>query len=75
MTTNQRRAHALAARLSAGEVEADALPEGDWHLLLLAAGVSDAHATPQRLARRVLERAAARAGYFIRATAPEPAGA
>ena len=70
-TNNQQRAVALARRLLADCTDPFQLEDGDWHLLLLSAGVSGMRVCPSiEVAMRVLDHAQRRVGYFAR-TEPE----
>jgi hypothetical protein len=64
VNTNQARAVELAAAVGQSRVRTDALPEHDWDLLLLAAGVRCAAAAPEVVCQRVLADAGAGRGYF-----------
>lgn len=69
MTTNQLRAIELARAILAGaELPSNGPPpelsDADWHLLLLAGGWNNVQAPAAKVARRVLELAGRRAGYF-----------
>jgi hypothetical protein len=64
MTRNQLYAIALAEDVGRGRADPDRLPDEDWQLLLLAAGVNNACARPSVVCDRVLERARGRRDYF-----------
>jgi hypothetical protein len=64
VTTNQSKAILLAHALVSGATPPAAVPDADWHLLLLAAGVNSTFTPPGAVALQVLERAKAGAGYF-----------
>jgi hypothetical protein len=64
MTTNQHHALNLARALLQKRVIADTLPENDWELLLLAAGLNYCGATARKVSRRVLANARRHLGYF-----------
>ena len=64
MTKNQTRALMLARALTDGRLRVERIDDEDWMLLLLAAGLRQADASPEAGARRVLETARAHIGYF-----------
>ena len=64
MTTNQLRAVRLARAMSEGRIDAAGLSDDDWSLLLLAAGLNQTAAAPAVVARRVVDAAWGRSGYF-----------
>ena len=67
-TINQQRAVALARRLMADGADPFHLEDGDWHLLLLSAGLSGMRVNASvEVALRVLDNARRRVGYFARA--------
>lgn len=63
MTANELKAIELATGLAERSVDPATLSDDDWFLLLLAAGVNSAAST-LAVARRVLEAAERRVGYF-----------
>ena len=70
LTSNQQRALALANRLIDDATAAPLLDDSDWHLLLLAAGLSGARSRPAFVvAERTLDYARRRVGYFARGEA------
>jgi hypothetical protein len=64
MSSNQSRAVDLAGQIVHGHVRARELPDDDWNLLLLAAGMKSAAAPPLVVSCKVLNNAQLRAGYF-----------
>jgi hypothetical protein len=64
MTSNQYHAVEVARCLLAGELNASGMTEGEWHLLLLGAGVNCQEAPLLKVAGRVLENALSHTGYF-----------
>ncbi|HEY8747793.1 MAG TPA: hypothetical protein VIM11_07455 [Tepidisphaeraceae bacterium] len=68
MTNNQRRAIALASEIRRGATDASDLPEHDWHLLLLAAGLNSSSAPARLIAARVLNNAQGHVLYFAEST-------
>ena len=70
MTRNQHLAAHLADALANGRADATSLSDGEWALLLLAAGVHCAAANPDVVARRVLRRRTSHSGYFADNDAP-----
>ena len=66
MTTNQRRAAVLAEQISLGARSPEALSDGEWSLLLLAAGTKAVAAPPATVCRCVMECASRGSGYFHR---------
>ena len=67
MTSNQHRAVEVARHLLSGEMSDARLSDGEWHLLLLGAGVNCQGAPLLKVAGRVLDNAERHAGYFARA--------
>lgn len=71
MNTNQLRALELARSIVRGRVQsADDLPDRDWALLLLAADLQSPFSHLPIVARRVVNQAAERTGYFAGADWP-----
>lgn len=64
MTTNQSRAILLARALCDGVTDPAALSDSDWHLLLLAAGENHANCCGHTAARKALQAAQSKTGYF-----------
>lgn len=64
MTRNQERAALIAQCVLTGRVPADDLPDEDWSLLMLAAGVNSLYAPAEVLSSRALEQAVHHSGYF-----------
>lgn len=64
MTSNQRRAIEIAQGVLSGGSNGSLLTDGEWHLLLLGAGLNCHHAPLLNVAGRVLENANRHAGYF-----------
>ena len=72
MTTNQRRAAAIAEEISRGTRSPNALSDLEWSLLLLAAGTNAMAAPAAQVSRRVLENASFGTGFFLRSAAHSP---
>ena len=71
MTANQFKAVSLARGILGGTVDAASLPDADWHLLLLAAGLNGRRRAPAMLvAEQVLLLAEHHDGYFARGDGP-----
>ena len=72
MTTNQRRAAAIAEAVSCGARSPEALSDSEWSLLLLAAGTNAVAAPPSTVCRCVMECASRGIGYFIERAGDAP---
>jgi hypothetical protein len=72
MTRNQRRALELASQIQEGDRAVDELSDGDWALLLLAAGLSGSCRPSPLVCSRIFNDFAHAAGYFKSAQFDRP---